>query len=280
MNIKAPKIEDFKSKEEIKTIEYRQRLNPPENKLVYKYRDWNNPNHRRTLKGKLYFSSASDFNDPFDCKIPFNNLIIHYADLHKQLDILIDRIVAKTKDTKYWNFDKHDIKDKLEFIYKNSEDELGILCLSGIRDNNLMWSHYADAHKGFLIGFDFNSIHRELEATFDWVSYVKEINNDNIGLLNKYYIIPFLKSEVWFYEEELRFIKEGKNNVNRECQVSTNSIKEIILGVKMNEIDKEALYYYCKKHLPHSKVLSAKTGNNGYSLEFDNYLPSSSQICS
>ncbi|HTA27228.1 MAG TPA: hypothetical protein VK809_05535 [Bacteroidia bacterium] len=39
--------------------------------VVYKYRDWNNNFHKRTvLNLELFLSSPSNFNDPFDCKIP------------------------------------------------------------------------------------------------------------------------------------------------------------------------------------------------------------------
>ena len=31
---------------------------------------------------------------------------------------------------------------------------IGILCLSEVRDSILMWGHYTDSHQGFVIGFD------------------------------------------------------------------------------------------------------------------------------
>lgn len=34
------------------------------------------------------------------------------------------------------------------------DQHIGILCLSEVRDAQLMWSHYADSHRGHLIGFD------------------------------------------------------------------------------------------------------------------------------
>ncbi|MDB4920732.1 MAG: hypothetical protein JWQ54_2715 [Mucilaginibacter sp.] len=40
-------------------------------KLVYKYRDWSNDFHKKTLINmELFLASSSSFNDPIDCKIP------------------------------------------------------------------------------------------------------------------------------------------------------------------------------------------------------------------
>ena len=41
-------------------------------------------------------------------------------------------------------------------IQVEASKHLGILCLSGCNDNELMWSHYADGHRGFVIEFDCN----------------------------------------------------------------------------------------------------------------------------
>ena len=41
--------------------------------ILYKYRCWDDENHRRILEeGEIFFVSPKEFNDPFDCRIPFN----------------------------------------------------------------------------------------------------------------------------------------------------------------------------------------------------------------
>ena len=45
-------------------------MNP---KIVYKYRDWSNPFHKRILLGnEIYLTPPNKFNDPFDCRINQN----------------------------------------------------------------------------------------------------------------------------------------------------------------------------------------------------------------
>lgn len=41
-------------------------------KVLFKYRDWENEHHRDIVqKNELYFSSMSQFNDPYEGKIPY-----------------------------------------------------------------------------------------------------------------------------------------------------------------------------------------------------------------
>lgn len=48
-----------------------------------------------------------------------------------------------------------DLRSQFNKVTFERLDKLvGILCLSEIPDSLLMWSHYADSHKGFVIGFD------------------------------------------------------------------------------------------------------------------------------
>ncbi len=45
--------------------------------IVYKYRCWSNTFHKNLLtKNEVFLSSPSVFNDPFDCRIPKNYLLL------------------------------------------------------------------------------------------------------------------------------------------------------------------------------------------------------------
>lgn len=40
-------------------------------KVIYKYRDWDNPNHQKILQeNKIFLSSPRDFEDNMDCNVP------------------------------------------------------------------------------------------------------------------------------------------------------------------------------------------------------------------
>ena len=270
LNRKAPRIEDYKIEDEQKTIQFLQRNNPPTNGIIYKYRNWNDPFHRNILKGKLFFSSSSKFNDPFDCRVPINKSLFQNSNFESQINNLYEKLLKTHSDLVTAN--TANIIEKLDFVFQCAEIDLGICCFSCVKDNVLMWSHYADLHKGFVVGFDFNETIEALETTFGWVQYVNQ-NKELIKHLEKFYMMPFVKHESWYYENEIRFIKEGKNQINKEYEIPIKAIKEIILGVKMSELDKQSLYLYSQIELPHVKILYALTGNDGYSLIFKEYLP-------
>jgi hypothetical protein len=130
-----------------------------------------------------------------------------------------------------------------------------------------MRSHYADYHRGFVIGFEHQSLNEELQTGNGWIEYIPEINAEHFKRL-KAYMIPFSKHEAWYYEEEWRFISENPEWINNEIQVSTNTISEIILGAKMTVVHKEEMKQYCSKYLPTAEIVEVKLGIDGFKLEF------------
>jgi hypothetical protein len=82
--------ENIRMPEETKEIKFTQRRNPPS--VLYKYRDWNDANHRKSLEGKLFFSSRLLFNDPFDGRVPISEDVINNSTIIDDITISIKRI--------------------------------------------------------------------------------------------------------------------------------------------------------------------------------------------
>lgn len=97
----------------------------------------------------------------------------------------------------------------------------GIISLSESPDNLLMWSHYADEHRGIVVEFEVdeydpfdlfetNTPPKYSDAKFGRVSYRKsrkypyDINEESINSIRDYYYLS--KSDEWIYEKEHRFI--------------------------------------------------------------------------
>lgn len=136
-------------------------------KTVYKYRNWENSKHQTVLREQsIWVADTFDFNDPFDCNIP-----IAY-DLMTEDDALAEkfmrRLVYELKQIpdnekeetieKFVREGKH--KDK-SFIHNFKYSSLaehkkfsGVFSVTPINNNILMWSHYANSHKGFCVGYD------------------------------------------------------------------------------------------------------------------------------
>lgn len=124
-----------------------------------------------------------------------------------------------------------------------------IFCLSSEPDIITMWSHYADKHQGFCIGFNFEG--SELESCLHKVDYTFENPYAEIfriesimekqpnefirrlkraGILNKFID--------WQYEKEYRLIIE---NGEKKQPIEPSMIREIIFGIKMNPIHKQII---------------------------------------
>jgi hypothetical protein len=97
-------------------------------------------------------------------------------------------------------------------LIKQLSEQIGITCLTSddtlIPSNALMWSHYAESHRGSVIEFNPSSEFLEDAAP---VQYSKTRPIIDARLLTEIKIIPlsdlYFKSEVWEYENETRIAK-------------------------------------------------------------------------
>ncbi len=122
-----------------------------------------NENTLNILRNRaVWYAAPHTFNDPFDCKIrplkvPMDGEYIgHFEDM----DHLEYYLASRSKEAA----EKGNEKEFHEFLYKLTQrrnDKLeeqsknyAVMCFSEIHDHSLMWSHYADEHKGIVITFE------------------------------------------------------------------------------------------------------------------------------
>lgn len=116
------------------------------------------------------------------------------------------------------------LSEKMQFLLQKKKDAIRIVSLSKRNDSTLMWSHYADGHKGIVIGVEID------ENKFDvrLVTYgeLPTINEEDIGE-DTYKKLLSKKLSPWYYEEEVRILTEQK--------YIPVKIKKIIYGIKINQ---------------------------------------------
>lgn len=157
------------------------RLNELTSKVLYKYRAFSLNTIDSLLNSYFYFNSLEKLNDPLD--IPINEM--------QSLDEL-----------KYCKIDKDDYK---------------VFCLSLEKENHLMWSHYADSHKGICIGYKIFS----LPESIGWgeVNYFSE--NFDFYRMTEYkengliHAGIYSKNILWEYEKEIRLTSINLKNNNK-----------------------------------------------------------------
>ncbi len=157
---------------------------------------------------------------------------------------------------------------------------MGVFCLTEKSDNLLMWSHYADRHRGFCIEFnglklnDFILIKSRKEKPISLLDVVYNKELPSIPMGNKAVdlddLLKFLRTkyEGWKYEDEWRII--ATERPNESIKIPNGIITSIRLGllVKENDIYK---IITCLRDKPESKIklFRAKRKFSEYGLEFE-----------
>jgi Protein of unknown function (DUF2971) len=117
------------------------------------------------------------------------------------------------------------------------DNDHGLLCFSKSWHNPLLWSHYADRHKGICLGFDISDqIGRKVKYTSkrvqcDWNRFGKDKQYGSSIMLEVY----STKYTHWKYENEVRYMMDLDNDCEQKSMYFmdyTNEIvlKEVILG--------------------------------------------------
>jgi Protein of unknown function (DUF2971) len=164
-------------------------------KKLYKYRSAQNLWQivDIVINNRVYCAKWSDLNDPLEGRYE-----VFFNERFPESGCLVEKIETK-------------------------KNEFRIASLSADPSNFLLWSHYADGHKGVAIEVEIDSSHRDLfEVTYSPFSAVfsdkKQIGNGDLR-----YIFNS-KSEEWAYEEEWRIITKN------EFFVLPSPVKRVLLG--------------------------------------------------
>ncbi len=245
-------------------------------KIVYKYRDWKDPNHRSILKDNmLYLASPNDFNDPFDCRINANFALLSSKEEDEYINELAINNFAETerqgKDFKKVLLDFEErFKNKKEFqksndslLFEYQNESYSIFSCCKEWNNIAMWSYYANNHKGFCIGFwtkkmkDSNYFGKLGEVVYqsEYPEIKPSVAKKDEKLIINSFIETHTKAKVWANEKEYRFMANHFPKVlsldDRLVQIDNSFFAEIILGINMSSSDKNEVIEICnKKNIP------------------------------
>ncbi|MHA2122954.1 MAG: DUF2971 domain-containing protein [Promethearchaeota archaeon] len=232
--------------------------------VLFKYGKFDKYTERIFTHKEIYFSSPDEFNDPFDSK---PNIICDgkLKEIKRYLCKLYKKKNPKLSKEKILTHVEKEIITKgqgrivfekgIEKFRETTINKLGICCLTEIRDNILMWAHYAKRHTGFCLEFYVNNeffrlhdraIKVEYEATMPVINVLK-LDNYPKGELGEKLL---KKANDWRYEQEWRIVdcKEGPGIQN----FPEDALSGVILGCRISEEDKENIFRWCRKreHTP------------------------------
>jgi len=202
---------------------------------IYKFQSFKSEKSIENLRhGQIWFSKPEGLNDPFDCAIsiiftyPEEDMITfvreHYLeDLRKKgkSGEISQRELQYLPNGK----PSQELIDQTEKYLKETNQQRrkefsqnGVACFTTEMNNILMWSHYADGHKGFCLEFDTNYFKFNDKLNLNEVIY-----NNSFPTLSPLDIVqkplrviePLItKSKDWEHEKEWRLItKEGNSAI-------------------------------------------------------------------
>jgi Protein of unknown function (DUF2971) len=209
---------------------------------LYKYYRFNGQSLANLKKQTVYFAPPASFNDPYDCAI--------YPRIGVPSDVECEQIRAHYLQKSAGNVEAEDwlrkasiagiqdwfprlVAEPMNALVNWIYGEKGILCLSKNNSDLLMWSHYADAGKGFCL--EFSSNHTPFNAakevrysqeppTLDAASYVLQ------GAETQAEKLFCSKGASWHYEQEWRVIH---NQAGTEFTYPAEALTGIFFGSEM-----------------------------------------------
>lgn len=257
--------------------------------MGYKYRAINKYSLDILENNNIYFSNYTDFNDPFEFSTPFPDVRKMFKRASEKIDFLKkgDIFDAETH-THLKNICERIIKNgnlKLDITHSKIKERLekvGIYSLSKVNDEILMWSHYADNHRGFCIGFEdlhINTTHHTKPMDVNYKTEFTDLDDPTLilnfytDIFHKFKNLPKAawqtkranlarkmkfeddqrggisvltdKYKKWEYEQEFRLIDENSFGIKK---IIPQCLKSITFGLRTNAEDKYKIIETCKKN--------------------------------
>lgn len=263
---------------------------------------------------QVRFSQASALNDPFELRASIPNPYINQLQGAYFLDRNNGLTEAKTfqdwlkTERGQMIMQKYDgyaptIEMETEMAAEHFGKHFCILSLTELFDNILMWSHYSDFHKGFVIEFNgdhpfFNRGMHKYLGTVNRVAYSTKRPKTLQGLrvdwmlegvssqelvLETYLECIFTKGTDWMHEKEWRFIlptSEGRRTdieANKYPVIMYDFPREIITAVICGVVSsyelEQKLFEWCTQFkIPYYKATIAESDYRLVIYNYDTYL--------
>ncbi|CAD5278865.1 MULTISPECIES: DUF2971 domain-containing protein [unclassified Imperialibacter] len=221
---------------------------------IFKFAPINAFTFKNLLLSQLWFGPPENMNDLLEGLIKIKN-----TDFKPSKEALNHFIKSNQLDQYYWNPKQEiDTQGFIKFFVDNwyhiQRNQYGISCFSSTPNEPLMWSHYADKHKGICLIYDKEELLSCLKDSFLKFEYcpvnykkrpILELFEDKGEVLFKS-SDPVLisKDSKWKYEKEIRFLAKLENKSNfkgRTFTIYHSALKGIIYGANINSDDIDSI---------------------------------------
>ena len=221
-------------------------------------------------EGRIRFTPFFEMNDPFEFSFALN------AHSNEKFDAETDNFLFERAEA-------------AQFM-RSEFGTCGILCLSKRRDSKLMWSHYADNHRGFIIGFNpehsfFNQetflispVLGKIHVSGAGFSFPRAIeymtSPPRISMGQDTINILFKKAKCWQYEEEVRVLRNIVSSSFRPTKnidlfvFPPDAVNEIVIGIGTSSLLQSKILELSKEKYTSAKVEYAEIDSRNYEMSF------------
>lgn len=226
------------------------------------------------INSSLWLSSRNGFNDPFDIKakfiidggtLKFRNKIKGLLKKHK-LEL---GGVKRTKEINRIMANQPELLKNLNDSMVKSLEKIGVCCFTIDPRNLLMWSHYANHHKGIVLQFE---LARDASAFLKnvRVDYVKDYPvmnwaNETENEISKSFLNKF---KTWEYEKEWRIVHVF--GANTYIDFKPEALTGLVFGCKADKNIKDTvnqiLAERTQKNMPPVNIYNAYMHDSKYKL--------------
>ncbi len=209
--------------------------------FLYKYGRLNEHSEALFTTPTIWFSAPSQLNDPFECRpwLTFNGtqdqivasftrtLMRRHPELtREQAHARALRMFLSKEPTLDWEQTRRG-------MIRQFSERIGLHCLSQVNNSILMWSHYAQDHRGYCLQFeatDFTPVFGRAQQ----VRYAEELPSVDIfttptaDQVDQIFTTKFMG---WSYEREWRLIDHERGPGLRDYPAEL--LKGVIFGLRM-----------------------------------------------
>lgn len=206
---------------------------------VYRYQAPKKRNIQNVEANLLWLSHPSRFNDPFDCA----EAMIYSRPAEVKSDIFYDAFL-NFNDVQMMEFAQDLVAaersaenpdlvlPKNVYFHGQLSAANGVTCFSELSNHLLMWSHYADSHRGFCL--EFSTDYPPFREQLFQVSYETRMptvvpSERDFGKLFDLRGFILIKAREWQYEKEWRIVSSLSNTT---IAYPPEALKRILIGAK------------------------------------------------
>ncbi len=273
-------------------------------KTLYKYRSLSEKQREHTLRllahDEIMLSSPRRFNDPFEARPQ-----VIFTDTNAAISEYVGKLIAnfrpgkteeenRTARQQLFRLVERDPRMAFEQALWTIVDDYGILSLTQDPAHPLMWSHYADSHRGVCVEFN---------ATQYFFPFAYEVRyQDDYPVVDPLVDSPpdtitkaiITKATYWRYEKEFRVVmpkfsdeekREHIAKVNKPVhkkmielhngegvyKISPTALSGVILGAKISKEDEKELLGLIRARRPPISIRKAVLKPNAFGLDLVDY---------